>query len=194
MDTAIAILRVIHVITAILMAWPFYALVAVNQRVRLGPPLGDRVDTYMENIVKNRAVPCFVFQGTVMISGLALIYLRFDSFQPLVDNALLGLKFLLLLLVAGNLSYVHFSIQPKLDELFASSGDSIGDETAQRIRGLRATRKQFALVCIFLVLTVAMLGVQVYAHFPLALTAILIVMLALFTYKSYRTQMPYGWI
>lgn len=35
------ILKVIHIINAILMAWPFYALVTVNQRVRLGPPQID---------------------------------------------------------------------------------------------------------------------------------------------------------
>ena len=73
METVISILKVIHVVTAILMAWPFYALVAVNQRARLGPPLGDRADTYMENIIKNRTIPCFVFQGTVLVTGLARI-------------------------------------------------------------------------------------------------------------------------
>ena len=57
MDTAISSLRVVHILTAILMAWPFYALVAVNQRARLGPPLGDRVDTFLENTVKNRTIP-----------------------------------------------------------------------------------------------------------------------------------------
>ncbi len=35
----ISILRVVHILTAILMAWPAYALVAVNQRGRLGPVL-----------------------------------------------------------------------------------------------------------------------------------------------------------
>ncbi|HSQ78226.1 MAG TPA: hypothetical protein VLN91_04975, partial [Nitrospirota bacterium] len=64
MATLIGILRVVHVVNAVLMAWPFYALVAVNQRGRLGPPVGDRVDLYMENIIKNRTVPCFIFQGT----------------------------------------------------------------------------------------------------------------------------------
>ena len=52
METVISILKVIHILTAILMAWPFYALVAVNQRIRLGPPLGDRADTYMDSTEK----------------------------------------------------------------------------------------------------------------------------------------------
>jgi hypothetical protein len=194
MDIAIDVLRVIHIITAILMAWPFYALVAVNQRVRLGPPLGDRVDTYMENIIKNRTIPCFVFQGTVLASGLALIYLKYESLRPLLDNARLGQKFLLLLVIAGILSYVHLRIQPKLDELFAGAGNPVEDDAAKQIGVLRATRKRLASVCMFLVFTVAMLGVQVYTPFPLALTIILLAAIALFTYKSYRTQMPYGWV
>ena len=54
MDDVISLLRVVHIVNAVLMVWPFYALVAVNQRGRLGQPLGDRADTYMENIIKNR--------------------------------------------------------------------------------------------------------------------------------------------
>ena len=45
---AYSFIKVLHIITAILMAWPFYALVIVNQRARLGPPLGDRVDMYTD--------------------------------------------------------------------------------------------------------------------------------------------------
>lgn len=118
----IDILRVIHIITAILMAWPAYALVAVNQRVRLGPPLGDRTDTYIENIIKNRSIPCFVFQGTAGVTGLALVLLRRLGLDALVTNAALGLKSLLLVLVVGLLSYVHFNLQPQIDALFAQAG------------------------------------------------------------------------
>ena len=93
MADIIDILGVVHIVTAILMAWPFYALVAVNQRVRLGPPLGDRVDTYMENIIKNRTIPCFVFQATVLVTGLALVLLRGLGLEALIRLPALGLKF-----------------------------------------------------------------------------------------------------
>lgn len=77
MTALISIVRVVHIVTAILMAWPFYALVAVNQRIRLGPPLGDRTDTYMENIIKNRTIPCFVFWLTALaIVAIALFTWR----------------------------------------------------------------------------------------------------------------------
>jgi hypothetical protein len=194
MVTVINILRVIHILTAILMAWPFYALVAVNQRVRLGPPLGDRTDTYMENIIKNRTIPCFVFQATVGVSGLALVLLRGMGLGTLVTIPVLGLKFLLLLLIAGLLSYVHLRMQPEVDALFAQAGNPVSADLAPRIGELRLMRKRMASVCMFVVLTVSMLGVQVWTPFPLWLTVLLIVSIVLFTWRAYSSVMPYGWV
>src|SRR3990172_1773513 len=101
MTILIIFLKILHIVTAILMAWPFYALVAVNQRGRLGPPLGDRVDILLENTIKNRTLPCFIFQATVMVSGLALVLLRGLGLGALLSNPALGLKFLLLLFISG---------------------------------------------------------------------------------------------
>jgi len=99
MDVVTALFQVIHVVNALLMAWPFYALVAVNQRGRLGPPLGDRVDVYMENIIKNRTIPCFVFQGTALVSGAGLVVLRGRDLSALGSDPILACKFLPLLLI-----------------------------------------------------------------------------------------------
>ena len=195
MPAIISILRVMHIVTAILMAWPFYALVVVNQRVRLGPPLGDRADTYMENIIKNRTIPCFVFQATALITGLALVLLRGMGLDALVSNLALGLKFLLLLVIAGMLSYVHVRMQPRIDALFAQAGgDPVPEEIASSIAQLRLQRKRMASVCLFVVLTVSMLGVQVWTPFPLWLTALLVVAIALFTWRAYSSVTPYGWV
>ncbi|MCK6623780.1 MAG: hypothetical protein DPW09_19250 [Anaerolineae bacterium] len=195
MDAIISILRVLHVITAVLMAWPFYALVAVNQRMRLGPPLGDRVDTYLENTLKNRVFPCYVFQATALATGLALILLRGMGLDTLVTNPVLGLKFLLLLVIAGLLTVVTFSLQPRLDALFArcdANGKILEAEAAQ-IRALRGRRKQLSSLCMFCVLTAAMLGVQTWAAFPVWLTIVLIAAMAIFTWRAYTSVTPWGW-
>ena len=176
------------------MAWPFYALVAVNQRVRLGPPLGDRVDTYMENIIKNRTIPCFVFQATVLVTGLALVLLRGLGLEALIKLPALGLKFLLLLLVGGLLSYVHVSLQPQIDALFAKAGSPVPADVAPRIGALRLRRKRLASVCVFVVLTDAMLGAQVWSPFPLWLTALLVIAIVAFTWRAYQSVTPYGWV
>lgn len=194
MATIISIFKVIHIVNAILMAWPFYALVTVNQRVRLGPPLGDRADTYMENIIKSRTIPCFVFQATAGVTGLALVLLRGMRLDALVSNLALGLKFLLLLLIAALLSYVHFSLQPQIDALFAQAGSPVPADVAPRIGALRLRRKLVASICMFVVLTVSMYGVQVWAPFPLWLTVLLVIAIAVFTWRAYNSVTPYGWV
>ena len=194
MDTVINILKVVHIVNAVLMAWPFYALVAVNQRVRLGPPLGDRTDTYLENIIKNRTLPCYVFQGTALVTGLALVLLRGLGLDALLTNPVLGLKFLLLLVIAGLLTYVHARVQPRIDALFAKVGKSpVPQDSAQQIGALRLRRKRIASVCLFVVLTLVMLGVQVWSPFPVLLTLVLVIAIALFTWRAYTSVTPYGW-
>jgi hypothetical protein len=194
MSTTISILRVVHIVNAMLMIWPFYALVMVNQRVKLGPPLGDRTDTYMENIVKNRTIPCFVFQATALISGLALITARGVSLSVLFSNPILGLKFALLFVVIGLLSYVHFSLQPRLDRLFSVEERPFPAEAARSIGALRVRRKQMASVCMFLVLIIAVFGVQSWVDLPIWLTAGYVLATALFTLRAYSSETPYGWV
>ncbi|MBI4537879.1 MAG: hypothetical protein HY704_00030 [Gemmatimonadetes bacterium] len=194
MDALLQALRVLHVLTAILMAWPYYALVAVNQRARLGPPLGDRADTYLENIIRNRTVPCFVFQATALVTGLALVLLGGLSPAALFTMPLLGAKFALLVVIGGLLTYVHLSIQPRIDTLFASAGSPVPSETASLIAALRLRRKRIASVCLFVVLTISMLGVQVWAPFPVWLTTLLTIAIVAFTWRSYKSVTPYGWV
>lgn len=194
MTSLIQTLKVIHIVNAILMAWPYYALVAGNQRARLGPPLGDRTDTYFENIVKNRVIPCFVFQATALVTGLALVLQRGLGLDALVKNPVLGLKFALGFLITVLLSYVHFSLQPRIDALFAQGGNPVSGDVAPRIGALRLLRTRLASVCLFVVLTVSMLGVQVWIPFPLWLTSLLTIAIALFVWRAYKTGTPYGWV
>ncbi len=194
MTTLIEALQVVHIINAILMAWPFYALVAVNQRARLGPPLGDRVDIYMENIIKNRTIPCFVFQATALITGVALVALRGQSVEVLLSNPALAAKLLLLVLIIVLLAYVHTSVQPRIDALFTQlEAKPVPGDIAATISALRLRRKRVATVCMFVVLTVSMLGVQVWSAFPVWLTLVLLVAIIVFTWHSYKSVTPYGW-
>jgi hypothetical protein len=194
MGTLTGIVQVIHMINALLMAWPFYALVAVNQRARLGPPIGDRVDSYMENIIKNRTIPCFVFQATALLTGMFLVVQRGWGLDALFTEPILALKFFPLLLIGGLLTYVHLSLQPRIDALFAQTGGAVADpELVKQIGPLRLFRKRLASVCLFVVLMSAMLGVQVWAPFPLWLTLALSAAVGLFTWRAYSSVTPYGW-
>jgi len=195
MELALDVLRVIHVTSVILMAWPFYALVAVNQRARLGPPLGDRVDTYLESIVKNRTVPCYVFQLSALLSGVLLILLRGLSLFYLLANPILAAKLILLFIIAAILTFVHTTLQPQIDASFKELTSGPGSpQVASRIATLRLRRKRLASVCLFCVLTAAMLGVQVWAAFPVWLIGVLVLAIAAFVWRAYSSVTPYGWV
>jgi transposase-like protein len=174
---------------------PAYALVAVNQRGRLGPPLGDRADLYLENVVKNRVVPCYVFRFTALLTGIWLVVATGLGLGALVTNWVLGVKLALLLVIIGLLSVVTFSLQPRIDALFAkANGGKIADADAAQIRALRLTRKQLSSLCMFCVLTISMFGVQALGAFPLWLTVAFIVLIAAFTWRMYSSVTPYGWV
>ncbi len=197
MESLVNILLVVHVVAAMTMAWPYYALAAVNQRVALGPPLGDRTDRYMENILKNRTIACFVFQGTILIGGFLLIWARVQS-TPLTyadffgDWAIIA-KIAILLVMAGMLSWVYFSVQPVIDRLFGDYGEL--DEAAKKqIMALRVRRKKMASVCMFLAFTAAVLGVESAVGFPAWLTAALVAAVALWAWRSYSSRTAYGWV
>jgi hypothetical protein len=107
----------------------------------------------------------------------------------------LGAKFLLLILIAVLLGYVHVKLQPQIDALFENSPDGpVSPDTAKAIASLRLRRKRLASICLFSVLTMAMLGVQAWVSFPLWLSLSMFLALALFTYRAYKSTTPYGWI
>ncbi len=196
MEPLIAFLRFVHIVGAVFMAWPLYALITVNERGRLGPPLGDRTDSYMENIIRGQAVRCAGYQIALLLSGLLLVWLPGSGLGALVSNWVLGLKVLLLLALMGLLSYIHFGLQPRLDALFIQEPGqaAIRPDAAAAIIRLRLRRKKIAATCLFLVLTLVLLGLQVHARFPSPLTVVLLLASALFAWHAYRSRLTYGWV
>jgi hypothetical protein len=195
MGVLVDVLVIVHVLNSILMAWPFYALVVVNQRVRLGPPVGDRVDKYMENIIKSRSVPCFVFQGTALVTGLALVHLEGIGFESFASDAALAVKAGLLVMIGGLLGYVHFGLQRKIDRLFLEIGDGVASaELAGRIGALRLRRKRLAATCLFSVLTMAILGVYYSMGIAGTVSVVMIAVMGLFVWRAYKSTTPYGWM
>lgn len=187
------LVKFLHVITAVFMAAPLYNLIVVNERVRFGKaPL--QVDQYFESVIRGNAIRCYVYQATVLVTGVLLVVLR-GSLTALVVNPVLLMKLLILLVLMGLLSVVHFSLQPRIDGSLASAtGDAIPQPVAAAIGPLRLRRKRLAATCLFLVTTAVLLGLQVYTPFATSLTAILIAAAALFAWRVYRTPISYGWV
>ncbi len=187
-------LRFFHVLTVVFMSAPLYNLIVVNERLRFGKaPFA--VDRYFENVIKTNAIRCFVFQATAFVTGLALIPLAGQPLSVLFTNPILLAKFLLLLLLSILLSHVHFQIQPRIESLLGQvQGVEIPAEIAGQIMPWRARRKKLAGFCLFFVITLVLLGLQVFTRFDPLLTGLLILLAALFSWRVYKTPIPYGWI
>jgi len=149
------------------------------------------VDRYMENLIKKTAARCYVFQATVLVTGMVLMYLHGMTFA----DPVLAAKTVLLLVLMGLLSYVHFGIQPKVEALLAKvEGDPIPKEIASVIRPLRIRRKRLAAMCLFIVIFIIISGVQVFARYGVGPTVVLTILAALFSWRVYRSSPRYGWI
>lgn len=196
MEEVIKVLLVIHIVAAMTMAWPYYALAAVNQRVALGPPLGDRTDRYMENILKNRTIACFVFQGTILIGGFLLIWAQVSEGTPssyyFEDWAIIA-KIVILFVMAGMLSWVYFVVQPVIDRLFGDYGE-LDEDVKKQIMALRARRKKMASACMYLAFAAAVLGVEAKVGFPAWLTVVLLAAIALWVWRAYSSKTVFGWV
>ncbi len=191
-----AFLLVVHLLATLLMAAPFYMLVIVNERARFGAPLGYFTDRYMENIIRNNAVRCFVFQGTIAASGLGLIYVTGRSWSDLIGDPVLVIKWVALLLLVGLLSYVHFSLQPRIEGLIGQvKPDSpVPQGIGPQIAALRLRRKRLSGICLFLVLTALVMGLRASFTYNVYLSVALIIVAAIYAWRVYRRPVPWGWI
>ena len=187
-------LKFLHILAVVFMAAPLYNLIVVNERLRFGKaPFA--VDRYFENLIKTNAIRCFVFQATAFVTGIALIPLSGQPLSTLFHNWVLLAKFLLLLVLSSLLSYVHLGIQPRIEVLLAQvQGTEIPAAILSQMVPWRVRRKKLAAFCLFVVITLVLLGLQVYSRFDPLLTGLLLLLAALFSWRVYKTPVSYGWI
>ena len=191
---AIDLIIFVHILSVVFMSAPLYNLIIVNERAQFGP-MSYKIDRYLENLIKGSSIRCYVYQLTALVTGLLLVYLSGLGLASIVTNWVLAAKTGLLLLLMGLLSYVHFGIQPQIEKLLAPvSEDPIPGEIVAAIKPLRIQRKRLAAGCLFLVVTIIILGLQVFTRFNPILTLALMVLAALFSWRVYRKPIRYGWV
>ena len=195
MENLYQVLKLWHIIGFVFMSIPLFNLIVVNERTLMGAPFNFGTDNYMENIIRHGAKRCYVFQLSVFISGVLLLVYGHMGIQAIWTNYILLTKTILLFTLMALLSFVHFSLQPKIDSCFKDITPEtiVPDNFLSTVKPYRVLRKRLATVCLFLVLTTIILGMQVYIPFSLTLNTILIVLAGLFAWRVNRTLILFGW-
>jgi hypothetical protein len=195
-ETFYSVLVFLHVMGFVFMSTPLFNLIVVNERVLLGPAFNYHADRFQENIIKHGAIRCYVFQITVLVSGVLLIMFGPLGIEALWTNWTVLVKTLILFTMMGLLSYVHFNLQPKIESFMSTIGpdDAVPDGFSAKMKPYRVRRKRLATFCLFLVITAIILGLQVYGTFSPILTIAMIGFGALFAWNANRTLIRFGWV
>ena len=190
------LLKFLHIMSFVFMSVPLFNLIVVNERAFFSSSFNYSVDRYMENIIKHGAYRCFVFQSTVLLTGVLLLVFGPLGIKTLWSNWIIILKTILLFTLMGLLSYVHFKLQPKIEKLLAKHGPDapLPDSLFSDLKTHRARRKRMATFCLFIVITIIILGLQVYSTFSPVLTLGLIGLAGLFAWRVSKTLIRFGWI
>ncbi|MEE9161564.1 MAG: hypothetical protein V3U35_01215 [Candidatus Neomarinimicrobiota bacterium] len=190
------ILRFLHVMSFVFMSIPLFNLIVVNERAQIATVFDYYADRYFENVIRRGALRCFVFQGTALVTGLLLLAEGPLGIAALWGNGILLTKTLLLVTLTALLSYVHFGLQPRIEALLAmvNPDSPVPDDFASQLKPFRVRRKRVATLCLFLVITTIILGLQVYSRFSAPLTLFLIGLAGLFAWRVNRTLLRFGWL
>lgn len=189
------VLRFGHLLAAVFMAAPLYALLAVNERGRFGTAIAHDLDHYMEGMIRRQPLRCFAYLGMLLVTGLLLLSVFMGGLGMFAVSRTLAVHALFFVLLAGVLGYVHFGLQPRIDALLSRvpQGGTAPDEVGPAIWALRRRRKKLATTCLFLVIGTVLLGLRMMAALSVPLTVVLLLLAALFAWRVYRSLLPYGW-
>ena len=196
MDSLYHLLKFFHIISFVFMSIPLFNLIVVNERALMGAKFIYGTAIYMENIIRHGAVRCYVFQISVFISGILILVFGNMGIDAILTNYFLLAKTILLFTLMGLLSYVHFSLQPKIDSFFKNLApeSTVPENFLATVKPYRMLRKRLATICLFLVLTTIILGMQVYAPFSVWLNLVLIGFAGLFAWRVNKTLVLFGWL
>ena len=196
MDKLYQVLKLWHIVSFVFMSIPLFNLIVVNERALMGASFNFGADKYMENIIRHGAVRCYVFQLSVFVSGILLLVFGHWGIQALWSNFFLIAKTVLLFALTGLLSYVHFYLQPKIDSYLKdiTPDTKVPDNFLAAVKPFRVLRKRLATICLFLVLTTIILGMQVLVPLGITMNLIIIALSGLFAWRVNKTLILFGWV
>ncbi len=185
------VLLLLHLLAMLFMAAPLYMLIIVNERGRFDVPPGYNTDRFVENIIKNQPIRCWAYLAMILVTGVLLTVNSgwIWGYRPLI------IKLIATSVLAGLLGYVHFGIQPHVEQIMdkIGPGEEVNPEDRSTLGRWRGRRKRLAGVCLFLVMTALVMGVRVTLGYAPWLAAVFVVAAALFAWRVYRTPPRLGW-
>ncbi|MCH8245420.1 MAG: hypothetical protein IH951_03330 [Bacteroidetes bacterium] len=196
MENLTDLIKFLHILSFVFMSVPLFNLIVVNERALMGTDFVYATDRYMENIIRRGAARCYVFQSSVLVTGLLLLVFGPLGIEALWQNWTILIKTLLVFALMGLLSYVHLNLQPRIEERIAEiDPDSpIPEGFSAVLKPMRVRRKKLATFCLFLVITAIILGMQVYRTYSPVMNLILIAFAALFAWRANKTLIRFGWV
>jgi hypothetical protein len=167
-----------------------------NERILLGITFNYNADRHLEKIINSGVNWCYINQLTILITGLLLLVLGDVGIKALWQDWIVLSKTIILFILMGTISYVHFKLQPKIESFLTalSTGSELSDNFILALKPYRVMRKWMTSFYLFLVIAAIVLGIQVYATFNPVLTIILIGIAGIFSIKADKILIRFGWI
>ncbi len=196
MDIFYDLIRFFHVISFVFMCVLLFNLIVANERVLLGITFNYNADRHIEKIINSGVNWCYINQLTVLITGVLLLVIGDIGIKALWADWIVLSKTIILFILMGTISYVHFKLQPKIESFLTvlSTGSEVPDDLLIKLKPYRILRKWMTSFYLFLVIAAIVLGIQVYAIFNPLLTIILIGLAGLFSIKADKILIRFGWI
>lgn len=196
MDIFYDLLRFFHVISFVFMCVLLFNLIVANERVMLGISFNYDADQHLEKLIHSGVNWCYINQLTIFITGILLLILSHIGIEALWLDWVVLTKTIILFILMGTISYVHFILQPKIESFLVvlTTGSDVQDDLIIKLKPFRVLRKWMTSFYLFLVISAVVLGIQVNATFNPVLTVILIVLTGLFSIKADKIFVRFGWI
>ena len=153
---------VIHILATIFcVAGPFYQLLWVRRRGKLGFPLIYQFDRVMESVLSLQPRLCFGLIITLVITGFTfpLVHYVFHGAWREVSNlslVIFSTKAILAFIGLAIVTHSVYVLAPQIAEIFAtfSPEKQPSDELLNRFWALRAKRKMLCQFCFMLALII----------------------------------------
>jgi hypothetical protein len=155
----------IHILASILcVAGPFYQLLWVRRRGKLGHPLIYPFDRVMESVLSLQPKLCFGFIIILILTGFAFPLIHYGFHGKLRDVSNLSLtvfyaKTVLAFIGLAIVTHSVFILAPQIAKTFATftPDKQPPDEVLNRFWALRAKRKMLCQFCFILALIIVII-------------------------------------